>query len=75
MIIIQWFLVFFFVFVIESPLKTLESPQQHSTPNKAHIVKPHMVNGHVLYRPTINLTRVSDVPLRSQRAVTPNNEV
>ena len=33
--------------------------------NKAHVVKPHMVNGTVLHIPTINLTRVSDLHLQS----------
>ncbi|XP_044262009.1 uncharacterized protein LOC123009634 [Tribolium madens] len=37
---------------------TPASPATKSS--KAHVVKPHMVNGHILYIPTINLTRLSE---------------
>ncbi|KYB24874.1 hypothetical protein TcasGA2_TC031792 [Tribolium castaneum] len=46
----------------QSQISVKVTPASPSTsrPSKAHVVKPHMVNGHILYIPTINLTRISE---------------
>jgi hypothetical protein len=48
-------------FFESTPIKPTQSPEKP----KCNKVKPHMVNGHILYIPTINLTRVSEIHTQS----------